>query len=121
MGKSPQDFWEKARGEICPSCGREVFRLIGKICPRCFENLPDEIAERLRRLHFEVERKGRDKFHCSLFNYHLDIYFSPDWGSIYYKPAHKAESFAFRYLENQLREWAERRGLGFRTKYNFNP
>jgi len=106
--------FEKAAGVICPGCGREVFRVVGQLCPRCAENVLEGLTQYLRRANLFVEiDPPRSAIHINMFTYKLDIYYSPAQNLIYYKPQRMAERFAFRRLEDEIRRWAEVRGLAF--------
>jgi len=44
-----QKDWEAAGGEICPSCGKEVVRILDGMCLQCWER---KNAEEVRAMEY---------------------------------------------------------------------
>ena len=110
-----EEDWERSRGNVCPSCGQETLRFVGKVCPQCARTIPDELAVKLTKIGMPSIVDG-NMVRATLFQYEIRLGFSPEQGVIYYEPARQAERKLFRGLENDLKQWTHDKGLRFATK-----
>lgn len=115
-----EESWERSRGEICPACGQETLRFIGKVCPQCARAIPDELAVKLTKIGMPSTVDG-NMVRAALFEHEIRLDFIAEQGLIYYQPARQAERRLFRGLENDLKQWTHDKGLSFATKEGIEP
>ena len=107
--------WDKAGGIICPACGQETVRLVGRLCPQCSKKLPDDLAAKLTKIGLPA-KVDYTRVTAALFEHEIELDFSPEQSILYYHPARQAERRLFQGLEADLKRWAQQKGLSFATR-----
>jgi len=106
-----EDNWERAKGDPCPCCGREMLRVVGKTCHRCATTVPDQVAAFLQGFGLPV-RVDYHEVRADLLGHTLTVAFLPERSALCLTPGGGADRRLFQGLARELEGWARARGLG---------